>query len=166
MNALIVIGSLFLFQLHVSTQEIAATNGPDDPRIKHFRLNKNQVAIDGYDPVSYFKSGPVKGSKKISYTHKGIVYHFANAENAAAFQADPNRYEPAWGGWCGHAMAVRGAKVTINPLTYKIVDGRNFLFYNKGKANALVNWEKELAKTPEAQLVKQGDAFWVDVLDK
>jgi YHS domain-containing protein len=136
----------------------------DNPRTKHFRLAKGNLAIDGYDPVSYFRGGPKKGHASIAYDHNGVVYRFASEANRAAFKADPARYEPAWGGWCGHAMALRGEKVEINPECYKIVDGRNVLFYRTLWANALTNWEKELYKTPERQLMDQGDRFWLAIL--
>ncbi|MDX2134164.1 MAG: YHS domain-containing (seleno)protein [Saprospiraceae bacterium] len=154
----------FIFLMLSGFGAASFAQNPETARQSHFRLGKNNLAIDGYDPVSYYQDGPKKGSSRIAYTYNGIVYRFATVANMETFKADPARYEPAWGGWCGHAMAVRGDKVTINPLTYKIVNGRNFLFYNKGKANALVNWEKELTKTPENRLVEQGDTYWQNIL--
>jgi YHS domain-containing protein len=143
----------------------------DNIRTKHFRLNAEHVAIDGYDPVSYFRSGPKqsgpqKGKSKFSYDYDGVIYHFINEDNLAEFKNNPTKYEPAWGGWCGHAMALRGEKVTINPECYKIINGKNVLFYKTLFANALTNWEKELTKTPENQLVKMGDDFWAATLKK
>lgn len=144
------------------------TGGPSElagnPRSKHFRLNKAGVAIDGYDPVSYFGAGPLKGKSALSYNYDGIIYHFANQENLDKFKANPAQYEPVWGGWCGHAMAVRGEKVTINPKCYKIVNGRNVLFFKTVYANALTNWEKEIQNTPENTLMTQGDDFWNKIL--
>lgn len=141
---------------------------PDDEKTRqaHFRVTSSKLAIDGYDPVSYYLSGPVKGIKSIAYNYKGIQYWFKNDANKAEFIASPSKYEPAWGGWCGHAMALRGEKVEINPLCYKIVDGRNVLFYKTVFANALSNWEKELKQTKEGQLMKMGDEFWKALLSK
>lgn len=128
-------------------------------------VGPDSLGIQGYDPVSYFNaSGPLKGNPAIRAVHEGIVYQFASRENAAAFEARPAQYVPAWGGWCGHAMALRGEKVVINPTCYKIIDGRNVLFYKTVWANALSNWEKELARTPEPQLMGQGDRFWANLL--
>ena len=137
-----------------------------EQRLKHFHLDKNHLAIEGYDPVSYFKSGPQKGSSSLAYTYKGVVYYFANSANQAEFKTNPDKYEPVWGGWCGHAMAVRGEKVEINPECYKIVNGRNVLFFKTFYANALSNWEKEIKTTPENTLMKQGDDFWKNTLTK
>jgi YHS domain-containing protein len=35
------------------------------------------VAIQGYDPVAYFKQGKaLKGRKEIAATYEGVVYYF------------------------------------------------------------------------------------------
>ncbi len=144
-------------------QELTTKN----QRTKHFRLDKNRLAIDGYDPISYFKTGgPKKGSASQAYDYDGVIYWFANADNLAEFKKNPAKYEPVWGGWCGHAMALRGEKVEINPECYKIVNGRNVLFFKTFYANALTNWEKEIKKTPENTLMAQGDDFWGKTLVK
>ena len=151
-------------QLTTNLPAEALAKGGNNQRTKHFRLDKNRVAIDGYDPVSYFKGGPKKGSASQAYDYDGVIYWFANAENLAEFKKNPAKYEPVWGGWCGHAMALRGEKVEINPECYKIVNGRNVLFFKTFYANALSNWEKEIKKTPENTLMQQGDNFWTKTL--
>lgn len=138
----------------------------ENARTRHFRLGKNNVAIDGYDPVSYFKNGPKKGDPRKYFDYEGVRYQFSSDQNMNEFKANPARFEPAWGGWCGHAMAQRGEKVEINPECYKIIGGRNVLFYRTIFANALTNWEKELQTTPEQTLMNKGDKFWSDILKK
>lgn len=145
----------------------ASSQSDREQRIKHFRLDKNRVAIEGYDPVSYFKnSGPQKGKAALAYDFDGVIYWFANDQNLAEFKTNPGRYEPVWGGWCGHAMALRGEKVDINPVCFKIVDGRNVLFFKTFYANALTNWTKEIKKTPEQTLMAKGDDFWGKAFSK
>lgn len=135
-------------------------------RQKHYNLEKGNLAIQGYDPVSYFNNPvPLKGDDKLELNYRGLTYRFANAKNLALFKAQPEKYEPAWGGWCGHAMAQRGAKVEINPECYKIIDGRNVLFYRTVWANALKNWNGELKTTPEPKLMNQGDHFWNEIIN-
>ncbi|MBP6828338.1 MAG: hypothetical protein KA165_17360 [Saprospiraceae bacterium] len=153
------------FHPNETVQTLSTGASPvQNARTKHFRLTKDGVAIDGYDAVSYFKGGPKKGSSSFAYNYDGVIYRFANAENLAEFKTNPAKYEPVWGGWCGHAMAVRGEKVDINPECYKIVNGRNVLFFKTFYANALTNWEKEIKKTPENTLMQQGDDFWTKTL--
>ncbi len=138
--------------LHAQSEEL---------RRQHFNLEENNLAIQGYDPVSYFNNAkPLKGKKELQLKHRGVIYQFANAANLELFRTQPEQYEPVWGGWCGHAMAKRGEKVAINPTCFKIIDGRNVLFYKTIWANALYNWNKELKTTPEGQLMEKGDAFW------
>lgn len=168
-SLVLLLGVAVIASLNSAFQNPENTPASDQPvsanaRTRHFRLNKDGVAIDGYDPVSYFKDGPKKGSSAQSYTYDGVIYHFASAENLTEFKTNPTKYEPVWGGWCGHAMAVRGEKVEINPECYKIVNGRNVLFFKTFYANALSNWEKEIKKTPENTLMQQGDNFWTKTL--
>ncbi len=126
-------------------------------RQKNFNLTKG-VAIEGYDPVSYFKSKPEKGSATYTYTYDGVVYHFVNAANLASFKQSPTNYEPQYGGWCAYAMGSSGEKVEVDPETYKIIDGKLFLFYNHLFNNTLKTWNKS-----EGQLKPKADANWQKV---
>ena len=108
-------------------------------------IDKNGVAIQGYDPVSYHALEPKKGDKALSSTHEGTTYYFSTPENRQQFEQDPGRYIPAYGGWCAWAM-LDGEKVGIDPETYKIVDGQTLLFYNSFFANTLKKWNEFLLK--------------------
>ena len=100
-------------------------------RNKHFNL-ENGVAIDGYDPVAYFvKSKAVKGSKSMAVYHQGVTYYFSSVENKEVFKKNPSAYEPQYGGWCAYAMGNSGEKVSIDPDTFKIINGKLYLFYNR-----------------------------------
>ncbi len=123
-------------------------------RKSHFNLEK-EVALQGYDPVSYFDGKPAKGNANIKYTHKGIAYYFANQANVEKFKSNPDKYEPAYGGWCAYAMGAKGEKVSIDPETYKITNGKLFLFYNKFFNNTLKEWNKD-----EKNLSKKADENW------
>jgi YHS domain-containing protein len=102
--------------------------------------NENFVALREFDPVSYFTNNPLKGSSKYEYNHKGIIYYFASEANREAFKKSPEKYEPAYGGWCAFTVAQSGERVKVNPMAYKIIDGRLFLFYNFNGDNRLVKW--------------------------
>lgn len=152
----IIIAALFTFQLNAQSVE---------QRQKHFNIENNKVAIQGYDAVSYFKNNkPLKGTSTYQLTYKGVIYQFANAENKATFKANPSKYEPAWGGWCGYAMAVNGEKVAVNPMCYKIIDGRIVLFYKTAWYNALTNWNEEAKSSSEQKLVTKGDSYWSAII--
>jgi len=117
-------------------------NSQDALNLKHFNSGKNKVAVEGYDVVSYFNGKPLEGDKKINSTFQGITYYFSNASNKDSFIKNPEKYAPAFGGWCAYAMATDGDKVEIDPETYKIVNGRLYLFYNKFFTNTLSKWKE------------------------
>ncbi len=119
----------------------------------------NELALQGYDPVSYTRNSPIKGMTEWQARHNGATYLFANKANLEAFQADPAAYEPAYGGWCAWAM-LEGDKVDIDPKTYKIVNGKLFLFYNGFWGNTLEKWNTLAADQGEETLVTQADQRW------
>ena len=133
---------------------IAATQPEDASRRRNFN-HDNEVAIKEFDPVSYFKGGPLKGSSSITYKHKGIEYFFANEANREEFKNSPYKYEPAYGGWCAYTMAINGQRAKMNPTTYKIVDGKLYLFSNFNGNNSLVKWNKD-----EKKLKAAADKLW------
>lgn len=126
----------------------------DEFRKKNFNIKKD-IAIDGYDPLGYFDKGPVEGDPRWTFAFKGVTYQFSNALNLARFKANPEKYEPAYGGWCAYAMGETGEKVKIDPETYKILDGKLFLFYNFWGNNTLKEWNKN-----EQQLKAKADQNW------
>jgi YHS domain-containing protein len=124
-------------------------------RKKEYNLEDN-VAIMGYDPVTYFFSNKaVKGKKELSYTYQGITYRFSNAGNLEEFKKNPTKYEPQYGGWCAYAMGAKGEKVTIDPETFKIIDGKLYLFYNSFFNNTMKSWNKD-----EPVLKSKADVNW------
>ncbi|GGB12614.1 YHS domain-containing (seleno)protein [Puia dinghuensis] len=128
-----------------------------DARKKQFNLDKSGLAIEGYDPVAYFTNGkPVEGRKDITLEYQGVMYRFASPGNRDAFKANPGRYEPQYGGWCAYAMGASGDKVSVDPETFKIIDGKLYLFYNKFFNNTLKSWNKD-----EAHLKANADKNWM-----
>lgn len=125
-------------------------------RSLQFNVNKTGLAISGYDPVSYFSQGrAIEGKKEISFTADGITYRFSSAQNKNAFIADPAKYEPQYGGWCAYAMGSSGEKVEVDPETFKVLNGKLYLFYNSFFNNTLKSWNKN-----EAALKTKADDNW------
>ena len=123
-------------------------------RQKQFNLDDN-VAMDGYDPVACFSGKAQEGDDDINFTYNGVVYYFASQANLAKFKANPAQYEPAYGGWCAYAMGESGEKVKVDPETFKVIDGRVYLFYNFWGNNTLQTWNKN-----EPTLRKNADQNW------
>lgn len=141
----------FLFLL-VLSQIVFAQN--EDVRKKNFNLKKN-IAVEGYDPVSYFDGKPTEGEVNLSFSFRGVTYLFSSVGNLSTFKLNPEKYEPAYGGWCAYAMGETGEKVKIDPETYKIIDGKLYLFYNFWGNNTLKDWGKN-----EKPLKTKADQNW------
>lgn len=132
------------------------TFGQRDNQRKALYNVEQSLAIQGYDPVAYFTdSKAVKGKKEYSTQYNGIVYYFASAKHKEMFLKKPNHYEPQYGGWCAYAMGLNGEKVSINPKTFKIIDGKLYLFYNAYFTNTLNDWNKN-----ESKLKMNADTYW------
>jgi YHS domain-containing protein len=124
-------------------------------RKSQFNLSDG-IAINGYDPVSYFNQHKaIRGKKELAVYAQGVTYYFSSLENKEAFKSNPARYEPQYGGWCAYAMGKDGSKVEIDPDTFKIIDGKLYLYYNKFFNNTLKSWNKD-----EANLKTKADANW------
>ncbi len=128
-------------------------------RKKEYLLAKG-VAISGFDPVSYFSGKPQKGKTANAYIYEGVTYQFTNAANLETFKKNPTKYEPQYGGWCAYAMGKSGEKVEIDPETYKILNGKLYLFYHTFFSNTLPDWNKD-----ENALKIKADTNWGKVLN-
>lgn len=123
----------------------------------NYNLARSGLAIDGYDPVAYFVSGKaVEGKSAVSFVYNGVTYQFSTVQNRDLFKASPARYEPQYGGWCAYAMGAKGEKVAVDPETFKIVDGKLYLFYNRFFNNTLKDWNKD-----ESSLKAKADKNWL-----
>lgn len=123
---------------------------------QHAEVNSvNGLALQGYDAVSYFQEGPVKGKPNLSAIHMGTTYWFSEPGNREVFLKDPMRYIPEYGGWCAYAMGLNGEKIPVDPETYKILGGRLYLFYNAFLNNTLKKWN-----TKEEELLPNADLNW------
>ena len=133
-----------------------------DIRTKEYNIERSGLALEGYDPVAYFAIGEAKkGRKDLSLTRDGVVYWFSTTQNRDIFTAHPEKYEPQYGGWCAYAMGAKGEKVEVDPETFKIVDGKLYLFYNKFFNNTLDTWNKD-----EARLKSNADKNWTKIIQQ
>jgi YHS domain-containing protein len=137
---------------------LSVANAQPTRQQKHFNV-KNNLALDGYDPVSYFTGQPRDGTKEFKLSYRGVIYYFSSAENMNTFKANPAKYEPVYGGWCAYAMGVSGEKVKVDPETFKILDGKLYLFYNFWGNNTLIDWNENEKKLREA-----ADGHWSKII--
>lgn len=114
--------------------------------------------ISGYDPVAYFTEGkPERGSGYHVTVVDGVTYVFANAEHRKMFEANPQKYLPAYGGYCAYGMAV-GKKFVADPEVWKIVQGKLYLNLDKGIQQ---KWDKDIPN-----YIKKADANWIEIKEK
>ncbi|WP_298545607.1 YHS domain-containing (seleno)protein [uncultured Aquimarina sp.] len=151
----------FLIILLVAISNVNAQTGQGLKLTKHYNLENNGKAINGYDLVSYSEnSAPKKGSKRIQEKYKGATYYFSSEGNRTKFKSNPQKYLPAYGGWCAYAMA-DGKKVSVDPETFKIVDDTLYLFYNRFFNNTLNSWNEN-----EKGYKTRADVQWSNILGR
>ena len=66
----------------------------------HYNLGKGGLALQGYDPVSYFEEGggtPQKGKSSITYKIGKTIYRFATTENRDQFKKIQTNMNPSTG---------------------------------------------------------------------
>ncbi len=117
-------------------------------------LNEAGVAIQGYDPVSYFLNQPKQGNEKISSVYDGAVYYFSSESNKVIFETTPQQYIPQYGGFCAVAVS-EGKTFPINPNSYVVENEKLYLFYNGQLGNTKTQWEED--KTVRQQ---NADKHW------
>ncbi len=123
----------------------------------------SNLAIEGYDVVGYFKEDrAIKGSSENAVHHNGSVYHFADVKNKDTFQTHPDKYVPQYDGWCAFGMAKMKTKVSVDPTTFAIHNGKLLLFFNgdhEGKhVNTKVMWEED-----KEAILKEADEEWAKI---
>lgn len=123
-------------------------------------VNAENLAIGGYDVVSYFSDKAVKGNTAITTEYEGVVYRFSSKENQAAFNRNPKAFIPQYGGYCAWGVAEKSSKFPIDPETFKVVDGKLYLFFNGpfngDNFNSLDHWNAN-----EAELLSKSEKNWL-----
>lgn len=131
-----------------------------------YNTDKNGVILEGYDVVSYFQPNPPKkGNSQFQAKVGNITYWFANEENKKAFLKEPQKYEPAFGGWCAYAVADSKSKVEVDPKSFVIQDGRLLVFYNGFFGDTRKKWTTTKDKSANSFL-KDADSNWPDLKSK
>ncbi len=135
--------------------DLVRAQSPKPPVFAEF---SSKLALDGNDAVAYFKSGkPIKGQAQHSVSWNGATWHFASAENKAAFEANPRSFAPQYGGYCAWAVS-EGYTAKGDPGVWRIVDGKLYLNYN---TSVQADWAKGLPGR-----IAKGDRNWPKVLSK
>lgn len=149
MNPRTILGRISGLALSIVLANIVLANiavaGTSTAGATSWNTNEEGLVLNGYDVVAYFNEDrAVKGRSDLNAQHDGVRFHFSNRENQAAFQADPGKYTPKFGGFCAFGVAANKALVPTNPTTFKIYNGELLLFFNDvyqgKKVNTKVLW--------------------------
>jgi YHS domain-containing protein len=115
-------------------------------------VDRDGIAIHGYDPVAYFTEGrPVEGRAEVTAEHGGAIYRFASAEHRDMFRADSERFAPRYGGFCAYGVA-QGYTPDIDPNAWAVVDDRLYLNLNPAIQR---RWQQDVPG-----YIEKADANW------
>lgn len=130
MNAVTSIQSLFRhFAVVVAALALQATSLAEGKTL--LNVDKSGVAVQGYDVVAFFTDGkPVKGATQFASSYGGATYYFASAEHKSAFDKEPVKYAPQFGGYCAFGVS-KNKLVPIEVDAFQVVNGRLILQYDK-----------------------------------
>lgn len=112
------------------------------------------IGANGYDVVAYHtQNKAVPGINQYHSFVGGVTYLFATQGNKDLFDVSPEKYLPAYGGYCAMAMTL-GKKHLTNPEAFLIVQGKLYL----NKADVRAKWLKDVPGN-----IKKADAMWEKV---
>jgi len=93
-------------------------------------FNKDGIALNGYDLVGLYNERRVaKGSTLHSFHFGDVQWLFENPGHLKEFQSDPEKYIPAYGGFCAYG-ASQGYKAPTQIHDNTIVDGKLYLNFS------------------------------------
>ena len=120
-------------------------------------IDNSNIALQGYSAVSYLDLGLAqRGSKNFKSEHEKVVYYFTSAEQKTAFDKNPGKYMPQFGGYCAFGIYA-GAKFRVDPNKFMVKDGTYYLFLNNVELDAQQLW---LAENNHSKLKKVADNNW------
>ena len=138
---------------------VLSSDAPSVAYVHSYNLPSHGVALEGYCPVAYFAvNKPVRGKPEHSALYDDVTYHFVSADARDAFIAEPQKYVPAFGGWCAFGMAVED-KFPVDPTSFKIVDGQLMVFLKNPGVDARAIWNDG----NEKELKAKAAAHWASV---
>ena len=123
----------------------------------------NGIGLDGYDPVAYFEQAEARlGNENTTSSYNGITYQFTSTKHKELFNENPEKYLPAYGGWCAYAVAESSTKMAPDPTMWQIQEGRLLLFYDDWMTS-LTGSLKEEWNSDQNGYLQKADTNWPEV---
>lgn len=119
--------------------------------------SKAEPAIGGYCPVAYIQANmAAKGDPKFTSVSPvdGQTYQLSNAMAKDMFDKTPEKFTPAYEGFCAAAVA-KGMKLKSDPKLFVVEDGKTYLF---STAQA-----KQMFEMDKANMIQMANANWPTV---
>lgn len=141
-------GKLYLF----SSERAVRSFDPDPERyISQATERFNKPALGGNCLVAYVTQGkPVAGDAKYADQYAGVVYHFADEAAREAFRKDPNKYLPAYGGFCVDGIA-NEKRFPGDPKVFTMYQDQLFFFFDEAAKKRFEANPKEMIDKANAQ---------------
>lgn len=119
-------------------------------------VRDNIIGASGYDLTTYFsQEKPQRGNGHHVAEHDGVTYVFATDDNKKAFQANPGKFLPQYGGFCAYGVSVN-KKFVADPEQFDIVDGKLYLNLDS-KIRSI--WLKDVPGR-----IQQGNTNWTKIV--
>jgi len=145
--------SLFVLAMVIGFSSVGVNNV-----LAYNTIEFSIVGAKGYDVVSFFEAGqPTQGNGNHVVEYEGITYLFSSDENKSTFEKNPQRYLPAYGGYCAYGVSV-AKKFHGDPEVWRIVDGT--LYFNLDRDIQKL-WVKDIPGN-----IKKAEANWPQIKDK
>ena len=111
------------------------------------------IGLKGYDPVAYFTDGrAVPGLETVTASSSDLTWRFASAEHRTAFQKEPGKYIPQYGGFCAWGVA-QGKLFDVDPVNgWTIANDKLYVNFN---GDIL-----KLFKNDQAALIGKAEQNW------
>ncbi|MEP3890918.1 MAG: YHS domain-containing (seleno)protein [Hellea sp.] len=116
---------------------------------------KNNLAVGGYDTVSFFSGKPQIGKKDLSFDYAGAEWRFATRGNLDLFKTNPEAFMPQYGGYCAWAVA-QDKLAKGSPDHWHVEDGKLYLNFN---ARIKRRWDKDISG-----YITSAEGNWPDIL--
>jgi len=124
---------------------------------KLLNVDKDGVAVHGYDTVAFFTDGKaIKGDSQYKSSYAGATYYFQSSADKEAFDKEPAKYAPQYGGYCAMAMAKGDGDLEDADPNYFLVHDGKLLLQRNAKAHMM------FAMDPAGNH-KKADANWAKI---
>src|SRR5271165_2344559 len=116
-------------------------------------VDSNGVILKGYDPVAYFtRHQAVKGNPAIQTKFGGAIYYFVSVADKVAFNKNPSRYVPQYGGFCANHLS-KGELKDSDPAAFFIYKGKLYVC-------SAADGAKEFRSNIDEN-IRKADDYWV-----